>query len=165
LKAVVVYESHWGNTAEIARAIAEGLGPEAIAMTTDQATGETTRDAGLIVVGAPVIGFSLATDAMRDSIRKNPGGAPSPPELSHPSLRSWLAALPKRPGRFAAFETRIAWSPGGAAGTIAKGLLRAGLTAAADSMRFFVKGKFGPLKDGEVERARRWGAELARASR
>ena len=28
MKAVVVYESHWGNTAEVARAIASGLGPE-----------------------------------------------------------------------------------------------------------------------------------------
>ena len=29
MKAIVVYESHWGNTAAIARAIAEGIGPEA----------------------------------------------------------------------------------------------------------------------------------------
>lgn len=29
MKALVVYESLWGNTATIARAIAEGIGPEA----------------------------------------------------------------------------------------------------------------------------------------
>jgi flavodoxin len=29
MKAIVVYESLWGNTAAIARAIAEGIGPEA----------------------------------------------------------------------------------------------------------------------------------------
>jgi flavodoxin len=29
MKAVVVYESLWGNTAAIARAIAEGIGPGA----------------------------------------------------------------------------------------------------------------------------------------
>jgi flavodoxin len=28
MKAIVVYESLWGNTAAIARAIAEGIGPE-----------------------------------------------------------------------------------------------------------------------------------------
>jgi flavodoxin len=37
MKAIVVYESHWGNTEAVARAIAEGIGPDAEAMTTDQA--------------------------------------------------------------------------------------------------------------------------------
>jgi len=40
MKAIVVYESHWGNTAAIARAVAEGIGPEARAMSTAEATGE-----------------------------------------------------------------------------------------------------------------------------
>lgn len=38
MNAVVVYESHWGNTAAVARAVAEGLGPEARALTTDEAS-------------------------------------------------------------------------------------------------------------------------------
>ena len=33
MKAVVVYESLWGNTAAVARAIAEGIGPDAQALT------------------------------------------------------------------------------------------------------------------------------------
>ena len=47
MKAIVVYESHWGNTAAIARAIAEGLGPEARALTTAEATGEAVAGADL----------------------------------------------------------------------------------------------------------------------
>ena len=35
---VVVYESLWGNTAAVADAIAEGLGPEAKVLSTAQAT-------------------------------------------------------------------------------------------------------------------------------
>jgi flavodoxin len=35
MKALVVYESLWGNTAAIARAIAEGIGPDAQALATD----------------------------------------------------------------------------------------------------------------------------------
>src|SRR6476620_2746391 len=54
--AVVVYESFWGNTAAIARAIAEGMGPEATAMTTDEATAEVVSGAYMIVAGAPVVG-------------------------------------------------------------------------------------------------------------
>ena len=37
MKAIVVYESLWGNTAAIARAIAEGIGPEARALSTSPA--------------------------------------------------------------------------------------------------------------------------------
>ena len=28
MRAIVVYESHWGNTEAVARAIGEGIGPE-----------------------------------------------------------------------------------------------------------------------------------------
>ena len=38
MKTVVVYESLWGNTARIARAVAEGIGPEARALSTAEAT-------------------------------------------------------------------------------------------------------------------------------
>ena len=37
MNAIVVYESHWGNTAAIASAIAEGIGPDAKAMSTAEA--------------------------------------------------------------------------------------------------------------------------------
>ena len=38
MKAIVVYESYWGNTASVARAIAEGIGAGAQALTTTDAT-------------------------------------------------------------------------------------------------------------------------------
>lgn len=162
MKAIVVYESLWGNTAAIARAIAEGLGPEARALSTTEATGAVITEADLIVAGAPVLGFSLPTEQMRDNLRMNPGRPPTPPDLSHPSLRSWLAALPAGHGRAAAFETRLRWSPGGAIPEIGRGLERAGYRLVGEGERFIVKGRYGPLRDGELERARRWGAELAR---
>jgi len=162
MKAFVVYESLWGNTAAIARAIAEGLGPGAVALTTDAAGAETIGSADLIVAGAPVLGFALPTDRMRDSVAQSEAGAPSPPDLSHPSLRSWLESLPQGHGQAAAFETRIWWSPRGATGDIERGLERAGYHPAAKAQKFVVNDKYGPLRDGELERARRWGEELAR---
>jgi hypothetical protein len=163
MKAVVVYESLWGNTAAIARAIAEGIGPDAEALTTDAARAETIADADLIVAGAPVLGFSLPTDQMRDSVSRSEAGAPSPPDLSHPSLRSWLESLPRGHGPAAAFETRIWWSPRGATGDIERGLERAGYHRAAKAQKFVVNDKYGPLREGELERARGWGQELAQA--
>jgi hypothetical protein len=165
MKAVVVYESFWGNTAAIARAIAEGLGPGARALTTDETTAAALAGVDLIVAGAPVLGFNLPTDGMRENIRTSPSKAPKPADLSHPSMRSWLAGLPKGQGRSAVFETRLRWSPGGATGAITRGLEDAGYTMVAKAQRFMVKGAYGPLKDGELERARQWGAELARDTR
>jgi hypothetical protein len=163
MKAIVVYESLWGNTAAIARAIAEGIGPNARALSTAEAAGAALADADLIVAGAPVHAFSLPTDRSRRSAGQNAARAPVPPDLSHPSMRAWLGALPAGRGRSAAFETAFKWSPSGATGAIGRALQRAGYRPAAKGRRFVIGGSYGPLRAGEVERARAWGAELARA--
>jgi len=161
MKSVVVYESLWGNTAAVARAIAEGLGPEARALSTAEATGEALAGAGLIVAGAPVHAFGLPTDDTRRNTAAKPGKAPAP-DLSHPPMRSWLAALPSGQARCAAFDTRFKWTPGGAAAGILRRLERAGYRPVAKGQRFLIQGSQGPMRDGELERARAWGAELAR---
>jgi hypothetical protein len=164
MKAIVVYESHWGNTAAIARAIAEGIGSGARALSTAQASDAAVSGADLIVAGAPVFGFGLPTKAMLETIGANAGREKTAPDLSHPSMRAWLGALPKGHGRSAAFETALFWSPSGAARAIVRGLENAGYPRAAKSRRFAVKGKYGPLRKGEAERARLWGAELAKTT-
>jgi flavorubredoxin len=163
MKALVVYQSHWGNTAAVAHAVAEGIGPGTRVLTTDEAVGAPIADVELIVAGAPVIAFGLPTEDMLKQIAGEIGKAPTPPDVSHPTLRSWLEGLPAGHGHGAAFETRIWWSPMGATSTIEKGLKRAGYSPVAKSERFIVEGTYGPLRDGELERARRWGAELARS--
>jgi hypothetical protein len=163
MKAVVVYESLWGNTAAIARAIAEGIGPEALCLSTAEATSTVIAGADLIVAGAPVIGFKLSTEQMRQNFRANPGKAPAPPDLSHPPMRVWLDALPAGHGRAAAFDTQVRGPFGSAAPAIAEGLESAGYRALAQPVGFIVKGRYGPLRKGEIERARLWGAELVRS--
>ena len=161
MKAVVVYESHWGNTEAIAQAVAAGFGPEAEALTTDQASTAVLADADLVVAGAPLIAFGLPSDKTRDGVAAESAKAPTPPDLSHPLLSAWLDSLPRGHGRSASFETRMRWSPGGATGAIDRGLEAAGYRSVGKGRRFVVKGKYGPLRDGEVELAREWGAELA----
>ena len=161
VKAIVVYESHWGNTAAIARAIAEGIGPGARVLSTAEATASAIEDVNLIVAGAPLLGFSLPTESMLQNIGANASRDPVAPDLSHPSMRAWLEALPAGAGGAAAFETRIWWSPGSAAQTILHMLVGLGYRPAAKAQRFVVKGKYGPLREGELKRAKAWGAELA----
>ena len=163
MRAIVVYESHWGNTAAIARAIAEGIGPEVCALSTAEATGEVVAGADLIVAGAPLLGFSLPTESMLKGIAGNANRDPVAPDLSHPSMRSWLDALPKGASHAASFETRIWWSPGSAAKAILGKLEALGYRPVAKAQRFIVQGKYGPLRDGELERAKAWGAALAQA--
>jgi hypothetical protein len=162
MKAIVVYESHWGNTAAVARAIAEGIGPEARVLSTAEATGDALAGVDLIVAGSPLLGFSLPTESMLKGMASNADKDPTPPDLSHPSMRAWLESLPRGNGRAAAFETRIWWSPGSAAKAILKRLEALGYRPVGTGERFIVEGKYGPLRAGELERAQAWGAELGR---
>ncbi len=163
VKAIVVYEFHWGNTAAAARAIAEGIGPDARALSTAEATGEALAGVDLLVAGSPLLGFSLPTESMLKGMATNAAKDPTPPDLSHPSMRAWLETVPVGSGGAAAFETRIWWSPGSAAKAILKRLEELGYQPAAKAERFIVEGKYGPLRAGELERAKAWGAELAQA--
>jgi hypothetical protein len=163
MKAIVVYESYWGNTASVARAIAEGLGPEAKAMSTAEAKGEALAGVGLIVAGSPIIAFSLPTEkTRRDMAAKPDKKAPSPPDLSHPLMRTWIEGLPPGSGRAAAFETGFKLSPGGSAAKILKLLEDRGYKPVAKKQRFLVESSFGPMKEGELDQAKAWGAELAK---
>jgi hypothetical protein len=160
MTAIIVYESVWGNTAAIGRAIAEGYGPEAKAYATDEVPAAALATTDLIVAGSPVFAFSLPTEGMRENILRTEADAATPPDLSHPSLRSWLDALHEGSAAFPAFETRIWWSPRGATGTIEKRLSKLGYRQIAKAEKFVVRDKYGPLRDGELDRARAWGRAL-----
>ena len=74
---------------------------------------------------------------------------------------SWAPAT-----RSAAFDTRIGgpvWLTGRASKGIARGLRSRGCQLIADPQSFLVT-KANQLISGEVDRARRWGASLARAA-
>jgi hypothetical protein len=147
----------------VARAIAEGIGPGATAMPTSEALPSVIAAADLIVAGAPVNAFGLPTEQVRQTIANQP--ATPPPDLSHESLRSWLDHLSIGSAMFAAFETRLRWSPGSATSGIQRRLKAGGYREIAAPAKFVVTGGHGPLRDGEVERARAWGADLWAATR
>ena len=161
MNAIVVYESLWGNTAEVARAVAEGIGPGARALRVDEAGGADAAGSDLIVAGAPVFGFKLSSPQMRDGIRKNPGKRPAP--TSCPPLCTWLEAL--RAGSGVGSRVR---HPG--ARPVRQGCARhrasargRGVRAPRRVGRIRRQGAPRPAQEGEVERARAWGEQLARA--
>jgi hypothetical protein len=76
----------------------------------------------------------------------------------------WLAERKGDGKKAAAFDTRIDKSPmltGAASRGIAKRLKKAGYEVVADPESFFVDDSEGPLAEGELDRAKAWGASLA----
>jgi hypothetical protein len=159
MKAVVVYESHWGNTAAVAEAIAAGIGGGTRVLSTAEAVSDALKGVDLLVVGSPLLGFRVPNEMMVQGMRNQQHKVP--PDLSNPPMRTWLNGLSKGSARCASFETRVWWSPGSAAGGIFKALTALGYMPAAKPQKFIVQGAQGPLKEGELDRAKAWGAELA----
>ena len=164
MKAIVVFESVFGNTHAIAEAVAEGLGGVPVLSVREAV--ERTGDLDLLVVGGPTHAHGLATDRSRHVAVDNAheGADVEPDATEEPGLRSWLGDLRSTTGRpAAAFDTRADGVPlltGSAARGIARRLRHHGFDVLATES-FLVKGTEGPLKPGELERARAWGEKLA----
>lgn len=85
------------------------------------------------------------------------------PGAEGPGVRDWLHRVPKaaRGRRAAAFDTRVDHRmAGGAAPAIARRLGRSGYELAAEPEGFIVEDTDGPLREGELGRAREWGRRL-----
>lgn len=166
MNTLVVYESVYGNTRAIAEAIAEGL-PGAVAVPVKDA-GVQAAEVDLLVVGGPTHMHGLATTRSRQmaaSAASEDGGVSlDPAATEEPGLRRWLGELErKRGGRAAAFDTRLdksPWLTGVAARGIARRLRRRGYEVLG-IQSFLVEDSEGPLEEGELDRARQWGEELA----
>ena len=165
-RALVVYESMYGNTARIAEAICTGLREsiQAEMIPAYRAAAEVPGDVRLLVVGGPTHAFSMSRESSRQEA-KNQHEVVMPIDIG---IREWLAKLAGSPGPrdvdAATFDTRIAKVrrlPGSAARSAAKLLRRMGFRMLT-SASFFVDETTGPIRDVEIERARRWGEELGR---
>ncbi len=142
MKALIVYDSVYGNTEKIARAMAEAIAPggEVKVLRASEADLSELSSADLVIAGCPTHG-GRPTSAMQGFLNKVPES----------SLQGITAA---------AFDTRVSakWVKilGFAAGKIADSLKKKGAALIASPEGFFVEGKEGPLKEGELERAAGW---------
>jgi hypothetical protein len=165
MKALIVYETWFGNTEEVARAVAAGLEQhlEVEIVEVSAAPREITELFDLIVVGGPTHAFSLSRPSTRvDAVRQ--GAAHTDTTVG---LREWLEALHAGPHSelVATFDTRVAkvrHLPGSAARRAAHLTKHSGYDAAAKPTSFYVADVAGPLLDGELARAEAWGDRLGR---
>jgi hypothetical protein len=162
VRALLVHESMFGNTATVARAIAEGLrssGLEVEVVPASDAPAVPDEEVALLVVGGPTHAFGLSRSGTRAAAVDQGAPAPRP----GPSLRDWLVALPasRRAIGAAAFDTHLDRAVPGSASNAAQRRLRArGYRIVTPAESFYVRDVEGPLVEGEEERARDWGATL-----
>jgi hypothetical protein len=165
-RALVVYESFFGNTESIARAIAGGLrlehlSAEALDVADHPAVELSTYD--LLVVGGPTHAFALS----RPSTRHDATARGGDDRYATRGLREWLAGIPRCEGTHfaAAFDTRVSTVrhlPMSAARSAARLLRDRGFTLVERPTGFVVRDVEGPLEQREMERAIAWARSLAR---
>ncbi|HZP91066.1 MAG TPA: flavodoxin domain-containing protein [Actinomycetota bacterium] len=165
MNAVVVYESLYGNTAAIGEAIAEGLrasGLETESGPISRISPERAATFDLLVVGGPTHQHGMSKPATRRTAVEDAANAFADPTVE-PGLSEWLTTLPESEGRLgAAFDTRIdkpVFLTGSAAKGIAPRLQGSGFRLLTRPESFLVTMK-NRLREGEIDRARRWGTEL-----
>lgn len=169
MKAVVTFESVYGNTRAVAEAVAEGLreGGEVKVKSHHEIEPAELAASNVVVVGSPTHMHGLPTALSRKMAAKasEEDGVPlDPSATAEPGIRSWLSGQAGDGRAAAAFDTRIDKSPaltGSAARGIGKRLRRRGFQLALEPESFFVEDAEGPLADGELERAREWGRTIA----
>jgi len=165
MRALVAYESMFGNTERVARAVAAGLrleGIDATVVNVCDSPSADLADVDLLVVGAPTHGFSLSRAVTRhDAVRQ--GGRE---DAEHHGMREWLGTLEHtdRPILAATFDTRVTkvrYLPASASRRAARALTERGHRMVSPPMGFLVQDVSGPLESREVDRAIAWSRRVA----
>jgi len=169
MRAVVVYESMFGNTRVIAERIAEGMRRQfdVAVVAVGDAAPELLAGADVVVVGGPTHVHGLSSKRSRKGAvsvaAKDGSGLTLEPHATETGLRDWFTSVPAGDGRFsAAFDTRAkgpAIMTGRASHAIAHRLRHHGFHVGA--VRSFLVEGDGHLVDGEADRAMYWGESVA----
>jgi hypothetical protein len=167
MKALVIFESMYGNTRDVADAIGEGLRSstwEVDVVEVGDAPTLISSGVDLLIVGGPTHQFGLSRPSSRQSAAN---GATTPIVSRTSGVREWMdkAEIGHLGIASAAFDTllltpRFLRYFGRASRKIDKRLARLGCHPVVSPESFWVTGGKGPLADGEVDRAHTWGQHL-----
>jgi hypothetical protein len=171
---LVIYESMFGNTHTVAEEIASGMrgaSTTAVAVVpVDHPAAAQVEDVDLVVVGGPTHVHGMSWPRTRVAAVAEASRPDAEVTLDADAeglgLRTWFHDLTRTAGTpAAAFDTRLAGPSivtGSAAHGISRRLRSHGFTEIGAPQSFLVD-KHNHLLDGELPRAREWGASLVRA--
>ena len=159
MKVLIIYDSFFGNTEQIAQAMGHALGSQedVEVLRVGNVKPEQLTGLKLLIVGSPTHGFRAT-----------------------PAINNLLGRIPMnglRGVKVAAFDTRLSMNDidppivrfigrfvvklfGYAAKPIADRLKKKGGELTIPPEGFYVKGTEGPLKEGELERAADWAKQI-----
>jgi flavodoxin I len=145
MNTLIIYDSHFGNTEQLARSVADKLASYGTVklLRVPECGAFESRAADLLLVGGPTQRHGTSQ-----------------------AMRAFLESMPRRALQgqaAAAFDTRYhlsAFVTGSAATRIAAGLKRAGASLVVPPESFFVAKVEGPLEQGEIERAGEWAEQI-----
>jgi hypothetical protein len=163
MRALVIYESMFGNTQRVAEAIGRGLAARVAVdvLEVGRAPLQLEDDVDLVVVGGPTHAFGLSRERTR---RAAADQAPAGIVSTGPGVREWVGCLAPHGGRLAvaAFDTHVdkTWVPGAASRKLDRRMRAMGLFVLEAPTSFYVHDTTGPLVGGELERAELLGRRL-----
>jgi len=145
--AIVVYDTMFGNTEKIARALAEGMEKQGVhvdCLKVDRVNISRLGEYDLLAIGGPTHAFGLSK-SMKDFLQKlekvNLGGK-----------------------RAFAFDTKMKSRFAGSAGKrIEEKLKKLGMDIVKSHVSAIVKGREGPVEEGAEETFRQIGIEIAKS--
>lgn len=144
MKTIVIYDTQFGNTEEVAKAVAGALGGDVKIQKVKDANPADLSDYDLIVIGSPTQGGrqTMTMKAFLDIVKDG-------------ALKGKSAVV---------FDTRLKTMLvklfGYAAGRIADIIKDKGGEVLLEEP-FYVKSAKGPLLEGELDRAKAWGKKVA----
>lgn len=155
MKITIVYDSVFGNTADIANAIHEAAVENHLCeiFRVTEVVNADISQTDLLIVGSPTRAFS-PTPAITNFIRSMPTGALRGKQIAAFDTRIKMEDIHSKALRF---MVKIG---GYAAGTIAKRLEKKGGKLVEPPEGFFVNGEEGPLGEDENDRAKTWAKGL-----
>ena len=148
MKTLIIYDTTYGNTEKIARAAGAALSGDVEVVRAGEAGNLDLESVDLLIIGSPTQGFrpcqpvQLFIDNLPGSVLKNAGIAVFDTRMGERDVGAGLRFVMKMGGYAAPRMARAVEKKGGR------------LAAAPEG--FIVKGREGPLKEGELERAAAW---------
>ena len=152
MKVLIVFDSQFGNTEKIARAIGEGFSENDKVKVVRVSEAKELGGVDVLIAGSPTQG-GRPTERLRDFLNRIPENG-----LKGISVAAFDTRILEKDQNFAL--SMLMKTIGYAAEKISKMLESKGGKLVAQPEGFIVKGKEGPLAEDELERAKDWAKQV-----
>ncbi|MBN1974441.1 MAG: flavodoxin family protein [Sedimentisphaerales bacterium] len=155
MKTLIIYDSFFGNTEQVAKAISEAIGSasEVKVCKVGEVKREQLNGINLLIVGSPTRAFR-PSPATNKFLKNIPANSLNGVKAASFDTRMSIEDIKVRILRFLVNMFGYAAKP------ISEKLRKKGAEIAVSPEGFLVNDTKGPLKEGELERAKEWAKKL-----